>query len=206
MNSDSTWSHSTSIISPLTHETIRPSTLGRPFPLLAKPSSMDCIEAVTRSLMMAFPEKSTGTTATHTVNCGVTSKSPAILEMVSGNFGALSVMNVGVVGPLEPLPTLVNPNGAVYTWYSKMSLAEDNSNSRFTAEPSSNGRSCKVRLSILSGASSSWKLLIGIALGFSNSVRYASPSGLWTVTATYNFVLGRINPETLIVSPNASAE
>ena len=166
MASDSVCSHSISILSPLIHETTRPSTLGRLFPLLAKPSSMDCTEAVTRSLTMAFPAKSTGTTATHTVNCGVTSKPPASWEMVSGKFGDLSVTNVG-----EPLPTLVNLNGAAYTWYSKISLAEDNSNSRLTAEPSSSGRSRKVRFSIRSGATSSWKLLIGITLGFSNSVR-----------------------------------
>jgi hypothetical protein len=157
----------------------RPSTLGRPFPLLAKPSSMDCIEAVTRSLIDGVSGE------VNRYDCDPYGQLWSHIEIPS-DFGDGKWEIWGPVGnecrcsrAVRAVTNACEPKWSSIHVVFEMSLAEDNSNSSmFTAEPSSNGRSCKVRLSILSGATSSWKLLIGITLGFSNSVRYASPSGL----------------------------
>ena len=86
--------------------------LGRLLPSFANPLSIDCIDAVTRSVVIEFPEKSTGTTATQTVRSGETGVSPSSRLIVSGNSGTDSVTMTGLDGPLNNAPISVNLYGA----------------------------------------------------------------------------------------------
>ena len=87
---------------------------GRYAPTSSTPSSIAIAVDVIKLSRYAFPDQSTGTTATVTGVFGTTSASNARISIVNGIAGSLSSVAIGVF--TVPLwPTEVNVNAAAYT-------------------------------------------------------------------------------------------